>query len=101
MVDQVDGHEKEWSGGGSWILSTVLMAVGGVAAALAVLFALWGAFDNPGEVGSTALIAAATPLALGSIGLIALGGVLRYCCMCWDDCDWDEEDDQKSATTAP
>lgn len=100
-MDPVESHEKEWNGGGSWIMSTILMAVGGVAAAVAVMFALWGALNNPGELSSTTLIAAATPLALGGIGLIGLGGVLRYCCMCWDDCDWDDEDDKKSATTGP
>lgn len=101
MVDQVEGREEKWSGGGSWIMSTLLMAVGGVAAAIAIIFAFWGAFDNPGEASSVALISAATPLALGGIALVALGGVLRYCCMCWDDCDWEEEDDKKSAMTSP
>ena len=100
MVDQVDNRDETGSGG-SWVLSTILMVVGGVAAAIAIIFALWGAFDNPGEASSLALISAATPLALAAIALVGLGGVLRYCCMCWDDCDWDEEDDKKSATTAP
>lgn len=98
-VASVEGNE-EWSGGGSWVLSTILLACGGLAGLIAILFAFYGAFDNPGEPASAALVAAATPIALGGLALAAVGGVLRYCCS-WDDCDWDEEDDTKSATTAP
>ena len=85
----MEEKREEWSGGGSWILSTVLLAVGGVAGAVAILFALWGALDNPAEAASIALVAAATPIALGGIALAAVGGIIRYCCSDW--CDWDDE----------
>jgi hypothetical protein len=85
---------------GGWMLSSVLLTIGAVAAALAILLALWGAFDNPGEAASAALVAAATPIALGALAFGVIGGVLRYSCS-WGDCDWDDEDDRSSATTAP
>jgi hypothetical protein len=91
-VAGLEGTEKEWSGGGSWILSTVLLAAGGLAGAIAILFAFFGAFGDPADASSGALIAAATPVALGGLALAAVGGVLRYCCMCWDDCDWDDDE---------
>jgi hypothetical protein len=85
------GDEHEWSGGGGWILSTMLLGLGVLIALAAIGFALVGSLDNGGEPASQSLVAAATPLALSAIALIGVGGVLRYCCYCDWDCDWDEE----------
>lgn len=84
------------------MLSTFLLALGGVAALVAIIFGIVGGLVDRDQPASLALATAGTPIALGGLALIALGGILRYCSYCCDDdCDWDEEDDSKSASTSP
>lgn len=94
-------ENREWSGGGLWMLSNFLLVLAAAAGLVATLFAVWGAFQQPGDLRAATLIAAATPIALGAIAFAAVGGILRYSCCGWGECDWDGEDDTKNAMTGP